>query len=84
MEEVIKKKRGRPRKNPVPEVPQEIKSIVEEVQEKQQEIQQQLQEELKELPKEEVTITKIANGLMWTRAVEIFLHLGIYILYSYK
>ena len=50
MEEVIKKKRGRPRKNPVPEVPQEIKSIVEEVQEK----QQQLQEEIHELQKPEV------------------------------
>ena len=50
MEEVIKKKRGRPRKNPVPEVPQEIKSIVEEVQEK----QQQLQEEIHELQKSEV------------------------------
>ena len=50
MEEVVKKKRGRPRKNPVPEVPQEIKSIVEEVQEK----QQQLQEEIHELQKPEV------------------------------
>ena len=50
MEEVIKKKRGRPRKNPVPEVPQEIKSIVEEVQEK----QQQLQEEIHELQEPEV------------------------------
>ena len=50
MEEVIKKKRGRPRKNPVPEIPQEIKSIVEEVQEK----QQQLQEEIHELQKPEV------------------------------
>jgi hypothetical protein len=29
--EEVKKKRGRPRKNPVPELPQEIKSIVEEV-----------------------------------------------------
>ena len=50
MEEVVKKRRGRPRKNPVPEVPQEIKSIVEEVQEK----QQQLQEEIHELQKPEV------------------------------
>jgi hypothetical protein len=33
--EEIKKKRGRPRKNPSPELPEEIKSIVEEVQEKQ-------------------------------------------------
>ena len=32
--EEIKKKRGRPRKNPVPEVPQEIKSIIDEVQDK--------------------------------------------------
>jgi len=30
--EEIKKKRGRPRKNPVPEIPQEIQSIIEEVQ----------------------------------------------------
>jgi hypothetical protein len=29
--EEIKKKRGRPRKNSVPEIPQEIKSIIEEV-----------------------------------------------------
>jgi len=29
--EEVKKKRGRPRKNPVSELPQEIKSIVEEV-----------------------------------------------------
>jgi len=34
--EEIKKKRGRPRKNPVPEIPEEIKSIIEEVQEKQE------------------------------------------------
>ena len=47
--EEIKKKRGRPRKNSVPEIPQEIKSIIEEVQEKQQELQQQI----KELPKQE-------------------------------
>ena len=50
MEEVVKKRRGRPRKNPVPEVPQEIKSIIDEVQEK----QQQLQEEIHELQKPEV------------------------------
>jgi hypothetical protein len=36
MEEGIKKKRGRPRKNPVPEMPEEVKSIIEEVQEKQE------------------------------------------------
>ena len=42
--EEIKKKRGRPRKEPVPEIPEEIKSIVEEVQEKQKELQQQLNE----------------------------------------
>jgi hypothetical protein len=30
--EEVKRKRGRPRKNPVPEIPQEIQSIVEEVQ----------------------------------------------------
>jgi len=33
--EETKKKRGRPRKTPVPELPQEIKSLVDEVQEKQ-------------------------------------------------
>ena len=44
--EEIKKKRGRPRKNPVPEIPQEIQSIIEEVQQKQEELQQQLEEEL--------------------------------------
>lgn len=47
MEEVVKKKRGRPRKNPVPELPQEIQSIVDEVQEK----QEQLQQEIKEIQK---------------------------------
>jgi hypothetical protein len=35
MEEQVKKKRGRPRKNPVRELPQEIQSLVNEVQEKQ-------------------------------------------------
>ena len=50
MEEEIKKKRGRPRKNPEPEIPEEIKSIIEEVQEKQNELQQQLEE----LPKEPI------------------------------
>ena len=50
--EEVKKKRGRPRKNPTPEIPEEIKSIVEEVQEKQQELQQQIEE----LPKEESVI----------------------------
>jgi hypothetical protein len=33
--EEIKKKRGRPRKTPIPELPQEIQSLVDEVQEKQ-------------------------------------------------
>jgi len=33
--EEVKKKRGRPRKNPIPEVPEEIKSIIDEVQDKQ-------------------------------------------------
>lgn len=44
MEEVVKKKRGRPRKNPVPELPQEIQSIVDEVQEKQEQLQQEIKE----------------------------------------
>ena len=43
--EEIKKKRGRPRKNPTPEIPQEIQSIIEEVQQKQEELQQQIEEE---------------------------------------
>ena len=42
--EEVKRKRGRPRKNPVPEIPQEIQSIVEEVQQKQE-----------ELPREEIS-----------------------------
>ena len=58
--EEIKRKRGRPRKNPAPEIPQEIKSIVEEVQEKQQELQQQIDEELK---KEEPTIDEHKEGI---------------------
>ena len=45
-----KRKRGRPRKNPQPEIPQEINNLVQEVQQKQEELQQQLKEEL---PKEE-------------------------------
>lgn len=49
--EQVKKKRGRPRKNPQPEISQEIKSIIEEVTEKQQELQQQIKEELPEEPK---------------------------------
>ena len=48
--EEIKKKRGRPRKNPVPDLPKEIQDIVSEVQEK----QQQLQEEIHELQQSEV------------------------------
>lgn len=44
MEEQVKKKRGRPRKNPVPELPQEIQSIVTEVQQKSQEIKKEIQE----------------------------------------
>lgn len=42
--EEIKKKRGRPRKNPVQEIPEEIKSIIKEVQEKQENLQQQVNE----------------------------------------
>lgn len=42
--EEIKRKRGRPRKNPLPELPQEITSIIEEVQEKQEELQQQIKQ----------------------------------------
>ena len=48
--EEVKRKRGRPRKNPAPEIPQEIKSLVEEVQEKQEKLQQQLDELPKETP----------------------------------
>ena len=46
-----KKKRGRPRKNPTPELPEEIKSIIEEVKEKQEELQQQLEKE-EDIPQE--------------------------------
>lgn len=42
MEEVVKKKRGRPRKTP--EIPEEVKSIIEEVKQKQEELQQQIEE----------------------------------------
>ena len=42
--EEVKKKRGRSRKTPVPELPQEIQSLVDEVQEKQQQLQQKTEE----------------------------------------
>jgi len=42
MTEPVKKKRGRPRKNPLPE---EIQSLIEEVKEKREEIQQQIKQE---------------------------------------
>ena len=42
--EEVKKKRGRPRKNPVPEIPEEVQSIITEVQQKQEELQQQIEE----------------------------------------
>ena len=46
--EEVKKKRGRPRKEPIPKISEEIKSIVEEVQEKQKKLQQQLNETITE------------------------------------
>ena len=46
--EEIKRKRGRPRKNPIPEIPNEINSIIEEVQMKQQELQQLEEEPLQQ------------------------------------
>lgn len=49
--EQIKKKRGRPRKNSIPEIPKEIQNIIQEVEQKQEELQQQIKEEL---PKEEI------------------------------
>ena len=48
--EEVKRKRGRPRKEQIPELPEEIKSIVEEVQEKQNHLQQQLEEIQNEQP----------------------------------
>ena len=42
--EEVKKKRGRPRKNPIPEIPEEVQSIITEVQQKQEELQQQIEE----------------------------------------
>ena len=51
--EEIKKKRGRPRKNPTPDLPQEIKSLVEEVQEKQQQLEEQV-EQINEERKSEI------------------------------
>ena len=52
--EEIKKKRGRPRKTSIPELPQEIQSIIDEVKEKQGELQQQLEEiHQEETPKKE-------------------------------
>ena len=46
------KKRGRPRKTPVAEVPEELQSVIQEVQEKQEELQQQLDD----IPKTEPII----------------------------
>lgn len=40
--EEVKKKRGRPRKNQIQELPQEIQSLVNEVQEKQQQLQKEI------------------------------------------
>ena len=62
MEEVVKKKRGRPRKNPPTELPQEIKSIIEEVQEKQNLQQQELEQIQEELPKNREGIWDIKIG----------------------
>ena len=53
--EEIKKKRGRPRKTPVPDLPQEIKSLVDEVQEKNKQLQNktdELHSEIEKLNKE--------------------------------
>ena len=44
MSDTPKKKRGRPRKNPVPEIPEEIQSIVDEVQEKQKLLEETINE----------------------------------------
>lgn len=62
MEEVVKKKRGRPRKNPPTELPQEIKSIIEEVQEKQNLQQQELEQIQEELPKNREGIWDVKIG----------------------
>lgn len=62
MEEVVKKKRGRPRKNPPTELPQEIKSLVEEVQEKQNLQQQELKQIQEELPKNREGIWDVKIG----------------------
>ena len=45
MEEVKKKKRGRPRKNSTPELPKEIQSLVDEVREKSQQLQKEEKKE---------------------------------------
>ena len=56
--EEVKKKRGRPRKNPTPELPEEIKSLVDEVQEKQQQLEQQVEQ----ITREEVKEVKSKDG----------------------
>ena len=56
-EQVVKKKRGRPRKNPVPELPQEIKNLVDEVQEKQQQLNQEIKQ-INEEKKEEIKVSR--------------------------
>ena len=64
--EEVKKKRGRPRKNSLPqELPQEIKSLIEEVQEKQEQLQKEIPKSIKEeiVPKQGKWDVKIGDPI---------------------
>ena len=63
MEEEIKKKRGRPRKNVTPELPEEIQSLVDEVQEKSQQLQKEIFKESNQTHKEGNWDVKIGDPI---------------------
>ena len=61
--EEVKRKRGRPRKDSVPTLPEEIQSLVDEVQKKQQQLQEQITEEKKQEHKEGEWDVKIGDPI---------------------
>ena len=61
--EEIKKKRGRPRKNTTPELPEEIQSLIDEVQEKSQQLQKEVVQESNQTHKEGNWDVKIGDPI---------------------